>query len=477
LNNLETKTETGSNQPVTAVAATDKPALKPWLKWGLIAVGIIIVLVAIVLGLSKRGTTDDKTVTLNYWGLWEDATTMDGVISDFEAKNPGIKIKYIRNLRNDYRTRLDGRLKRSGSGEMEGVDIFRFHNTWVPMLKEHLDSVPSETVTKVGLENDFLDVYKKDLKENGQWLSIPIMYDGLALFYNKDLLEASKIEVPNNWWALGEAAKQLTVKDAEGRVLVAGAALGLANANVDHWSDIVGLMMKQNQVDMTKNLDTNQTKIEDVLKYYISFAKSEENVWDEALPNSTNLFAGGKLAFYFAPSWRVFDLQNLNPDLKYGIAPVPQLAVLGGVTSVSDDTQLTDNHWASYWTEGVNKLSQHKQEAWKFLEYLSSPEVLEKLYTAQSQIRSFGEIYPRKSMTDKLRENQKVWPFLSVANQADTWYLSGETGDDGVNSEMQKYFTDAINGIIKSNGVATTEMMTNFKNGIRQVQQKYNLKK
>ena len=92
------------------------------------------------------------------------------------------------------------------------------------MLKEHLDSVPSETVTKVGLENDFLDVYKKDLKENGQWLSIPIMYDGLALFYNKDLLEASKIEVPNNWWALGEAAKQLTVKDAEGRVLVAGAA-------------------------------------------------------------------------------------------------------------------------------------------------------------------------------------------------------------------------------------------------------------
>lgn len=473
LNNLETKTEVVSSQPV---ATAEKPR-QNWLKWVLVAIGIIIALLALVWVLSKKGKTDDNTVTLNYWGLWEDATTMDGVISNFEAKNPGIKIKYIRNLRNDYRTRLDGRLKRSGSGEAEEVDIFRFHNTWVPMLREHLDLVPSETVTKVGLENDFLEVYKKDLKENGRWVSIPIMYDGLALFYNKDLLEAAKIEVPNNWWALGEAAKQLTVKSAEGKVLVAGAALGLANANVDHWSDIVGLMMKQNQVDMTKNLDINQTKIEDVLKYYISFAKSEENVWDETLPNSTNLFAGGKLAFYFAPSWRVFDLQNLNPNLKYGIAPVPQLAVLGGVTSVSDDTQLTDNHWASYWTEGVNRLSQHKEEAWKFLEYLSSPEVLEKLYTAQSQIRSFGEIYPRKSMTDKLKENQKVWPFLSVANQADTWYLSGETGDDGVNSEMQKYFTDAINSISRSGGVATTEMMTNFKNGIRQVQQKYNLRK
>ena len=224
----------------------------------------------------KGGENSKKIVTLNYWGLWEDATTMDGVISDFEAKNPGIKIKYTRNLRNDYRTRLNGRLRKSGSGEVEDVDIFRFHNTWVPMFREHLDAVPNETVTKVGLENDFLEVYKKDLKENGQWLSIPIMYDGLALFYNKDLLEAGKVEVPNNWWALGEAAKQLTVKDAEGKILVSGAALGLANANVDHWSDIVGLMLKQNRVDMTKNLDASQVKIEDALKYYTSLVNQKK---------------------------------------------------------------------------------------------------------------------------------------------------------------------------------------------------------
>ena len=473
--NREIKTEVVTEKPVATVMASAK---KPWLKWGLIIGGIILVLALIGVLLSKKGGENSKKiVTLNYWGLWEDATTMDGVISDFEAKNPGIKIKYTRNLRNDYRTRLNGRLRKSGSGEVEDVDIFRFHNTWVPMFREHLDAVPNETVTKVGLENDFLEVYKKDLKENGQWLSIPIMYDGLALFYNKDLLEAGKVEVPNNWWALGEAAKQLTVKDAEGKILVSGAALGLANANVDHWSDIVGLMLKQNRVDMTKNLDASQVKIEDALKYYTSFSQSEENVWDKTLPNSTNLFAGGKLAFYFAPSWRVFDLQNLNPDLRYGIAPVPQLAVLGGVTEISDDTQLTDNHWASYWTEGVNKLSKHKKEAWKFLEYLSSPEVLEKLYTAQSQIRSFGEIYPRKSMTEKLKDNQKVWPFVSVADKADTWYLAGETGDDGVNSEMQKYFTDAINNIIRTNGVITTEMITSFKDGIKQIQQKYNLRK
>jgi ABC-type glycerol-3-phosphate transport system substrate-binding protein len=153
---------------------------------------------------------------------------------------------------------------------------------------------------------------------------------------------------------------------------------------------------------------------------------------------------------------------------------VPQLPTLGGITS-GDDTELTDIHWASYWTEGVNKKSQHQEEAWKFLEYLSSKEVLEKLYTAQSQIRNFGEIYPRKSMTDKLKDNPKVWPFLSVANKASSWYLASETGDDGVNSEMQKYFTDGINGISREG--STTETMAALKSGISQLQQKYSLKK
>lgn len=458
----------------TSIPTTNdnKPkGLGKWWKIGIIGVSILILGITLALTVFKKEKKED--VTLNYWGLWEDSTIMNGVISDFEAKNPGIKINYKRSQRSDYRTRLAAKLAKTGSGT-DDVDIFRFHNTWVPMLREFLQPVPSEVVNTIGLESDFLDVYKSDLKESGKWLSVPIMYDGLALFYNKDLLDAAKIPVPNDWWELREAAIKLTVKDENEKISVAGVGLGLANSNVDHWSDVVGLMMKQNGIDLSRNLATSDKNLEDVLKFYASFSKSSEKVWDESLPNSTNLFAAGKLAFYFGPSWRVFDLENLNKDLRYGITTVPQLPTLGGITS-GDDTELTDIHWASYWTEGVNKKSQHQEEAWKFLEYLSSKEVLEKLYTAQSQIRNFGEIYPRKSMTDKLKDNPKVWPFLSVANKASSWYLASETGDDGVNSEMQKYFTDGINGISREG--STTETMAALKSGISQLQQKYSLKK
>ena len=452
-----------------------------WVKNKWVMRGVVVVLVLII-GLggfkiigNKKAITE--TVTLNYWGLWEDPSVMNTIISDFESKNPGIKVNYKRGQRTDYRTRLTSKLTKTSNGD-EDVDVFRFHNTWIPMMKDYLEPVPTETATAIGLENDFLDIYKNDLKLNGKWVSVPIMYDGLALFYNKELLNKAGLPIPDDWWELRESAIKLTQKNEDGKIMVAGAALGLANVNVDHWSDIVGLMMKQNNINLAKISSTSTDEnLEDVLKFYASFAKSVSNVWDSSLPNSTSLFAAGKLAFYFGPSWRVFDLQNLNKDLDYGITTVPQLPTLG-VTS-TDSTQLTDNHCASYWTEGVNNKSRHKEAGWKFLEYLSSVEALEKMYTAESQLRSFGEIYPRKSMSEKLKSNEKVWPFLSVANKASSWYLASETGDEGVNTEMQKYFTDAINGLSGTSGSATetTEIITRLKNGIAQLQKKYNLTK
>ena len=451
---------------------TDKKTKKSF-KWIIILIVLLILgLVIFFILLNKKNKTD-KTVTLNYWGLWEDPTIINGVIANFEKSNPGIKINYKRNQLSNYRTRLDGRLSKTGNNEAEEVDIFRFHNTWVPMLRKYLASVPGELATKIGLENDYWSIYKDDLKENNNWLSIPIMYDGLALFYNQELLDAAKISVPNDWWELEQAAKKLTIKDNDGNIEISGVGMGIVNGNVDHWSDILGLMMKQNGINFTQIKTGFDKNLEDVLKYYASFAKSTEYVWSENQPSSTNLFASGKLAFYFGPSWRVFDIEKMNKDLKYGITTVPQLPKNGGITG--DDTELTDIHWATYWTEGVNNKSKYQIESWKFLEYLSSKDVLEKLYTAESQTRSFGEIYPKKSMGESLKNNNKVWPFVSVADKAKSWYLASATGDDGLNTEMQKYFADAVNQMTLTN--ETEIPITNLKNGITQLQTKYGLRK
>ena len=442
----------------------------------ILAVVIIFFLVKFILG-NLTGKTKD--VTLNYWGLWEDSPVLQGIIADYETKNPGVKINYRMEQKADYRTRLQGRLEKDPGGADEVPDIFRFHSSWLPMLKNDLVAVPTETVKNIGLDSDFFDVYKNDLTIDGRYFGVPLMYDGLALFYNKDLVNAAAdVQLPKSWWDLEAAAAKLTVRDTTGQVKVAGAAIGLVD-NVDQWSDIVGLMLKQSGADILVNDDATNKKIEDVLTFYTLFL-TKDKVWDQALPGSTELFAKGKLAFYFGPSWRAFNIEDMKvPGLNYAVTSVPQLPTLEGAASsgsVDPNASLTNIQWSSYWAEGVNPKSKNQAEAWKFVAYMSTKDVLEKMYTAASQIRAFGEIYPRKSMAGSLSSNLQIKPFIDAANDAGTGYLASRTSDDkGLNDNMMKYFGDAINSMVLKNQTAD-QVIGPLRDGIEQLKARYSLK-
>ena len=96
--------------PTSGFSSKTIPVAKDFPKF---VVPLAIVVVLIILGIvvynfllpvlqGKSATV----VTLNYWGLWEDRSIIDGVIADFEAKNPNIKINYKTQQKNDYRSRL-----------------------------------------------------------------------------------------------------------------------------------------------------------------------------------------------------------------------------------------------------------------------------------------------------------------------------------------------------------------------------------
>ena len=422
---------------------------------------------------------EPEKVRLVYWGIWEEDAVIQSAIADYTAKNPHVEIVYKKNEPIDYRTRLKGRLLKSPD-EVEVPDIFRIHNTWVQGFREELAPVPAGTVSNLQLDTDFFDVYKENLIVSGSYRAVPIMYDGMALFYNKDLIEAAAVKLPKTWWGLEAAAKKLTVKDENNKIQVSGVAMGLAE-NVDHWSDIVGLMLMQNGVDLAVNDEVTNKKLTDVLTYYTIF-RTKHEVWDETLPSSTEFFANGKLAFYFGPSWRVFNFNDMNPSLRFEVTTVPQLPTLEGaeldqIESSETNENITNIHWASYWVEGVNVRGKNQEEAWKFLEHLAGKESLEKMYKAASDMRAFGEIYPRKSMADKIATNPKIKPFVSAANNATSWYLCSRTADSsGVNEEMAGYFKDAINSITQKNQ-APESVVGDLRNGINQLVLKYQIKK
>lgn len=474
VNPLPPQTETPPE--IVSLPAKKTPKFpKYFLYIGIVFVFLLILFLIIKVIIPAIKGKSNSVVTLNYWGLWEDSAVMSSLISEFETKNPTIKINYVKNDKTDYRSRLAGRLAKDPDTN-EVPDIFRIHSSWLPMFTSNLAAVPSTTATSLELDKDFYDVYKNDLKIGNSYYAVPLMYDGLALFYNKDLIQKGGVEIPKSWWDLQTSAAKLTVRDEQGNIQIAGVAMGETD-NVDHWSDILGLLLKQNGADILKNTSDNDTKISDVLSYYTNF-KSKYKTWDETLPNSTQLFAQGKLAFYFGPSWRVFNIEDINPNLNFEITNVPQLPTLQNISDTSNNSSasLTNIQWATYWAEAVNAKSKHPKEAWKFIEFLASKDSLQKMYAAESQTRSFGEIYPRLSLASQITTNSKVKPFVQAANNAESGPLASNTYDSGLNSEMQKYFGDAINSLLSSNYNDTTAILTTLKNGLNQLIQKYSLK-
>lgn len=391
-----------------------------------------------------------KEITLNYWGLWEPESVMRTVIADWEKEHPNIKINYSQQSPKEYRERLQSALARN-----EGPDIFRFHITWVPMLKNELEPLPSEVMSVAEFENAFYPVVSQNLRAGTSFLGIPLEVDTLALFYNQEIFQAAGKTPPSSWDQLRQLAIDLTTRDETGRIQTAGVALG-TTANVEHWPDILGLMMLQNGADLTK---PTGDLAEDALTYFTIFNKVDR-VWDETLPSSMVAFAAGKLAMYFGYSWDVFEIKNINPDLNFRVLPVPQLPG-------------TDIAWASFWVEGVAKKSEHKKEAWQFLQFLSSKETMQKLYQAQSRVRLFGEPYSRKDMANLITSNPMVAPFVNQVSKAKTWYLCSRTFDNGINDRMIKYFEDAVNAV--NSDKSPQEALSTTAQGISQLLSQYGL--
>lgn len=453
-------------QPISQPTTPTLPRKSP-----LTAIIIILLVIAVlavtffvvrkILSLSKKS----EPATLTYWGLWESKSIIEPLITEYQTSHPDVKIDYVFQSPREYRERLQNALSQG-----RGPDIFRLHNSWVPMFKSDLSPIPATAYSASSFESTFYPV-ARDLRVGNQYVAIPLEIDGLAMYINDDLFNQAGATPPVSWDDLRQTAIALCTSDAEdgkcrpgNKILLAGAALGTAD-NIDHWQDILAVLMLQNNVNL--NSPTGKPA-EDALDYYSLFTRTD-HVWDSTLPNSTTAFATGKVAIYFAPSWRVFDIQAINPNLKFSVHSVPQLPL-----DISRGEQPVT--WASYWAEGVNAKSTNTKQAWEFLTFLSSQDSLQKLYqSAAASGRAFGEPYSRVNMADSLKTAPYVGPYISQAPYARSWYIASSTfdGPTGINSLLTNYFADAVNSI--NQGRSSSEAIKTLNAGINQVLSRYGL--
>lgn len=397
-----------------------------------------------------------KEVTLTYWGLWENDAIIKPVIDAFEAKNPKIKINYQKQSQKQYRERLSAAI-----GRGEGPDVFRFHNTWIPMLKNDLLTAPRNIMSVSEFSSLFYPVAKNDLVGGTTIYGLPVEIDGLGLYVNEDIFAAAGATTPTLWddfISPTGLVKKLTVRDGN-TITTSAIALGTTN-NVEHFSDIIGLMLMQNGAKLTT---LTGKEAEEALLFYRKFADPNDDMytWNDTLDNSVVAFANGRVAMIIAPSWRAFDIKQLNPQLNFRIVPVPQLAPGNGV------------NWASYWVEGVSAKTKYPAQAWEFIKYLTSQEGETSLYTSAANYRLFGEPYSRKDLASSVAADKYVNAYIQEAPTARSFPLCSRTFDNGLNDQMIKYIEDAINSV--ASGTAPSAALQTASSGFNQVLNRYGL--
>ncbi len=432
--------------------------IKKIISFAIGAVAMVVLLITFfVFILPRFSQKKNQDVTLVYWGIWEDSSAFEEVAQDFTRQNSNIKIKYekqdIKSL-GKYIDRLSTRIKNA-----TGPDIYRYHNSWILEVKPLLLPMPEDVVKETALDSKFYPVVEQDLKVNGAYFGIPIHFDTLALFVNNQLFRTAGISsFPSTWDDLVSAARQMTVKDSEGKIITSGVALGSFD-NIAHSSVIISLLLVQNGADLADLNGKGRQNAIDGLDFYTSFARGDAKVWDDSIENSKLAFAKGNLAMYFGYSWDIFELKALNPNIEFTVIPVPHLPQ-------------RESTIASYWVEGVSAKTRYPEAAFEFLKYLASKTTLEKLYSKQTKTRLFGELYPREDMADLVKSNTLIYPFLEQGKNAKSTIFSSDTHDNAMVDQLNSYLGDAIRSIIQNNSSPQSAVET-LSQGVAQVLGRY----
>ncbi len=386
--------------------------------------------------IGERFGANAGPVTMNAWGLWENADVINELISNYTQANPDVTIVYEdRSVMDplEYKERIYTRFQE----ESTDIDFALVHNSWVPSLVPFLEPAPASLINAQTYEQKYYPSAIASGVFNGQVYAIPAYYDGLVLVYNKSHFdEIGQSTPPTAWEEFRRLALELTIRTDDGAGLLrGGAAIGTAD-NVTHFSDILGLMWSQAGVEIPSEIAT--VPAADALTYYTNFVR-EDGVWSSNMPKDTEAFVQGRASMVFVPSWQLLDIIENIPNIDdVGVAPVPQ-ALLESPAS-----------WGSFWMYVVPKNTAKSAAAWQYLTYLSQEETELFYFNQASQVRLFGAPFANKNLATDMN-NPFLRPILSTAPYSFSAEITARSG----NRRQVDALRNAVNAVLSNRGTSS----------------------
>lgn len=345
----------------------------------------------LLLSLSSVSALAQEDVKIEFIQWWEPELPqgfLRGLMDEFEAQNPGVKVELISG---PYSSTKDQIIAGAATGTL--CDVVGLDGAWVNDLSKQ---------GAIANLDDLVAAYKTDDSEFGAKVSVGgknFMYGvvtfAYTMFVNNDMLKAAGIAAaPSNRSEFLAAAEALTNADKNQYGWVLPLSLqspnGIQNDTMSWVWASGGSMMNKDGTPNVNNPDVKEalTFIKDLYDKGVvspgSFSKQEQDKVEE--------FVNGRIGTMVDTLAHITMIRERNPQLDFSVSAVPAKDGYDGKRGMV----------YAAWGIGVSENSQHKEEAWKLVNFLLNSDVNARLAATANAFPGNSKAAPDYSKADPL---------------------------------------------------------------------------
>ena len=385
------------------------------------------VLVLALLCAACGSRSDAGVVQVEFWGLGREGEVVGQLIPEFERQNPGIRVRIQQIPWNAAHEKL---LTAYAGGSTP--DLSQLGNTWLPELValdalEDLGPYRTQSEGRIASEDYFPGIWATNVID-GRLYGVPWYVDTRLLFYRTDLLRRAGFTRPPRTWA--EWEESMT------RVKQIGGERNFAILlPTDEFEQLLILALQQDEPLLLEN-GTQGNFLSPAFRraftFYVDmFRKGWAPVASETqISNVWQEFAKGYFVFYITGPWNIGEFKRrLPPGAQDDWMTAPMPGPEGPGVSIAGGSSLV-----------IFRKSEHKPEAWKLLEFLSTPENQARFYelTGNLPSRQTAWLAPALSGDPYTRAFREQLTRVEPAPQVPEW--------ERIVQKMRLYAEEVIHG-------------------------------
>ena len=356
-------------------------------RWSLIVIAAVACWPPVSLA-GCSSTSGDGVTTLTFMqNKREVVQYFDGVIADFEAQNPDIRVVQDFNegnfvpwlIRNDP---PDVVTRGSNSTTADFIERGIFADLSGLPVAATVDPNIQQLVNDWG-------------QYNGQTSALPFSLTAAGVIYNKDIFAQYGVAVPTTWDEFVQACE--TFK-ANGVIPIYGTFKDGWTVNQGAFDYAAGGLIDVQQfynelkaegssvgpdspVSFAKTLPPVTTAMQQILSY------TQPDAGARSYSDGNAAFAAGEAAMYLQGPWALSELVKANPDVNVGTFALP-------MTNNPDDTKARVNVDMAL---SIVNGTQHPEAAQRFVTYLMQPDVINTFNAENAAFSTLADAPPQQN--------------------------------------------------------------------------------